>query len=515
MNSKAKILVISFVWLVAVGFICVACKYIWMPHREAVQKEVAQKEKAQKVAQTSSESHYKINVDFGLDSFSGYSILRSNEMLNELSAKKIKFNPVDDSADYPARLAKLKSGELQMGSFTVDALIKASSDPSMSDLPVSIISIIDETRGADGLVAYKQAVPNIDALNDPEMKFVLTKDSPSETLARVLIAHFGLNNLSQNNFVYVKDAEEVYKTYRSSKPEQKQVYVLWEPYISKIIENPNCHVLIDSSKFRGYIVDVIVASRDFIIKNPEVIKEFLESYFRASYTISKKEKGLLELCTEDAKLNGTPLSPVQAERLVKGIWFKNTQENFAHFGLNSDKPLQHIQDMILNITKVLLTTKAIAKDPTNSSPQALCYDKALIALSSANFHPGLENVRKDVDDLPQLSEEQWNSLIAVGTLDVPQIVFSRGSATVTEQGKATIDELVQKLKSWRSYYVTIRGDASLKGDVESNKALALQRARAVEAYCLQQGVGRTRVKAIAAEPTGNTAVIFQLGYTPY
>jgi ABC-type taurine transport system substrate-binding protein len=513
--NKSKILVISCVWLGAVGFICIAAKYILMPHREAVQKETEKKQQAEKVAKTSSTSHYKINVDFGLDSFTAYSILRSSEFKNELSAKRINLTQADDGADYATRLAKLKSGELQMAAFTIDALIKASSDPAMSDLPAVIVSILDETRGADGLVAYKQAVPNIDALNDPDMKFVLTKDSPSETLARVLISHFGLTNVNQNNFIYVKDAEEVYKTYRNSKPEQKQVYVLWEPYISKMIENPNCQVLIDSSKFRGYIVDVVVASRDFIVKNPEVVKEFLESYFRTTYKFSQKEKGFLEVCTEDARSNGVPLSPIQADRLVKGIWFKNTQENYSHFGLNNDKPLQHIQDMILNITKVLQNTNAIAKDPTNSSPQALCYDKALMELSSSNFHPGLENVRKDNEDLPTLSESQWNSLIAVGTLDVPQIVFARGSSTITDQGTATLDELMQKLKSWRSYYISIRGDASLKGDVQANKELALQRAKAVEAYLLEKGLGRTRVKAVAAEPTGTSAVVFQLGYTPY
>lgn len=510
MNSKAKVLIASCVWLFALGIIAVAVKFVMFPHLEAKKQIAVKQQEKQKLAQTSSESHYKIQLDFGYDSFSGYCVYRSPEFTNQTSAKKIKVNFVDDNANYSERFANLKSGQIQMATFTIDALIKASTE----DLPVGIVAITDETRGADGLVCYKQAVPTIDALNDAEMKFVLTKDSPSETLARVLIAHFGLTNVNQSNFIYVKDAEEVYKMYRSSRPEQKQVYVLWEPYISKIIENPNCQVLIDSSRFRGYITDVIVASRDFIVKNPDVVKDVVESYFRAEYVYAQKDKGFNELVLEDSKNIGQPLSVPQAERLVKGIWWKNTQENYAHFGLNADKPLQHIEDMILNITKVLLTTKGISSDPTNGKPNLLYYDKALIALKSSNFHPG-ESVRKDSDDLPILTENQWNTLIPVGTLDVPPIVFGRGSAFITEQSKVTLDELIQKLKSWRSYYIMIRGDASLRGDVAANKALALERAKAVEAYLLENAVGKTRVKAVATEPTGATAVIFQLGYTPY
>lgn len=511
-----KIIVASVVWITALSIIAVAIKLIWFPHVEAVKQETAKQEQKQKIEKTSSESYYNIQVDVAYDSFSGYCVYRSPEFGLQVASKKQKVNFVDDGANYKDRLAKLKSGELQMATFTIDALIKASAE--IGDIPATIVAISDETRGADGLVAYKQAVPNVDALNDPEMKFVLTKDSPSETLVRVLIAHFGLNKVNQSNFVYVENAEEVYKIYRTSKPDQKQVYVLWESYISKMIENPNTHVVVDSSRFRGYITDVIVASRDFLFKNPQAVQDFVESYFRASYSYAQKENGFVELSIEDSRKMGQPLTVPQAERLVRGIWWKNTQENFAHFGLNSDKPLQHVEDMILNITKVLLATGGIQHDPTAGQPNLLYYDKALIALKDTNFHPGFspESIRKDNDDLPVLSDKQWDSLITVGTLDVPQILFARGTSNITDQSKITLDELIQKLKSWRSYYVVVRGDASLTGDIEANKLLALDRSKAVQQYLLDNGVGKSRVRAVAVEqPTGSTSVIFQMGYTPY
>ncbi len=40
---------------------------------------------------------------------------------------------------------------------------------------------------------------------------------------------------------------------------------------------------IDSSRFTGYIVDCLVADRDFLVKNPDVARNVVECYFRALY----------------------------------------------------------------------------------------------------------------------------------------------------------------------------------------------------------------------------------------
>jgi flagellar motor protein MotB len=222
------------------------------------------------------------------------------------------------------------------------------------------------------------------------------------------------------------------------------------------------------------------------------------------------------LIAADAQKAGTPLNEKQIERLVNGIWWKNTIENYAQMGLNNDRPLQHVEDMITNITNVLVTTGAIPADPTGGSPNLLYYDKILTALRDNNFHPGgLEEIRQDSDVLPVLKDEEWAKLTPVGTLQVPTIVFARGTSGITEQSELTLNELIEKLKSWPQYYVSIHGNASLRGNLEANKLLAAERAKAVETYLLENGISKTRVKAVAVEPSGSTDVVFQLGYMPY
>jgi outer membrane protein OmpA-like peptidoglycan-associated protein len=499
--SKGKLLAVCIVWLLVFAALAAAYRILIYPrHRNRL------------LSGTGSSSHYRLTVDFALDSFSGYAILRSPEFHDQLAQKRIRMNLVDDGADYVARIEAIKSGNVQLAVFTIDALLKVSD--SLDDLPATIVAIVDETRGADAIVAYKNAVPNVDALNRADMRFVLTPDSPSETLARVVMSHFNLDRLETNPFRPVQDAEAVYRLYRTAKPETPQAFVLWEPFVSKVLENPNTHIVADSSRFRGYIVDVIVVNRDFLLKSEDFVREIIGCYFRAAYHY---RDSMVELTLEDAKLTGTPLSRKQAQNLVNGIWWKNTQENFAHFDLPGTGDLQLLEDIVDNVSRVLLTTGAIERNPIGGRAHTLFYDKILKHLQASDFHPGLaeESVRDEPVQLKDLSDEEWLRLTPLGTLDVPQLVFARGTDRLTINSRAVLDDLVQALNSFPQTYVLIRGNASTRGNTDANMRLAESRAKAAETYLINAGIDENRVRAVGVEPSGEMSVSFVLGQEPY
>ncbi len=506
--SKGKLLALTILWLLIVGVAAVTWRWIFVPARE----EAEQREREELLEGTSGQSQYQYSVDFALDQFSGYAILRSQEFQQELHDKQIRVNLIDDGADYGQRLQKLRSGEVEMAAFTIDALIKSSAE--LGEMPAVIVAIIDETRGADAMVAYKRSVPNVDAMNRPETRFVLTGNSPSETLARVVMTHFNLNRLADDPFVLTNGPEDTFNRYRKAATNTTDVYVLWEPFVSRVLENENMHVVVDSSRFRGYIVDVLVVSRDFLQKNPEAVRDFVGCYFTAAYHYRKEMTKLVET---DAQQQKQPLTAQQAEKLVEGIRWQNTQENFAHFGLLPDAGRQHIEDMIGNITRVLLRTSAIRSDPTEGRPNRLYYERILAELRQSNFHPGLasEVIESDEVKLPALSDEEWKKLREVGELDVPTLVFARGTARLTDHSYAILDDLVNTLRSWPQYYLRVRGNASRQGDLEANRQLAENRAKAAADYLVQKGVDRNRIRSEGVDPTGDTNVSFMLGEAPY
>lgn len=510
--SKKKIIVGAAVWLVVIAISMVVLRGYIFPAQEQAKKEAEAQKKEELLVNTSSDSAYKYHVPFGIDSFSGYCLLRSGDLDQELRSKEIKVEYVDDGADYVGRLQALKNGDLKMAVFTVDALIKASAE--LGSLPATIVAIVDETRGADALKAYKGQYPNVDALNNPETRFVLVPDSPSETLVRILMSRFGLNRLNNNPFIEKNSAKEVYDAYRSAKPGDNQVYVTWEPWATRFDENPNVHTVIDSSRFRGYIVDVIVVSRDFLAKDGQAVQDFIEAYFR---TVHKNRSNLYQLVIDDASKQGQPVTEEQARNLVKGVWWKNTTENYAHMGVKSSGQIQHIEDIIEQCTDVLLQTNAISSDPTSGQPNLLYYNRTLENLNAVNFHPGYapESVRDENVKLRSLTEDEWDELRPIGTLEVPQLYFARGSDILLDRSKVVLDGLKSKLDTFPHYYLRIEGQASRQGNLEANKELALKRAQAARDYLQSLGVDSNRIKALGGEPSGTTTVSFVLGEVPY
>lgn len=507
---KKKLILIAVVWFVVIGLGAMAYKWVFVPKQQEEVKKQQEEEKKAVLVQTGSDARYKYQINLALDSFSGYAVLRSEDFRSELNSRSIKLNLVDDGADYNKRLKSLQSGEVHMAAFTIDALIKSS--VNLGDMPATIISLLDETKGADAMVGSK-SIPNIDSLNDPNTKFVITPDSPSETLARVVMAYFNLDRLGADPWIKANSAKDVYEQYKGSKPTDKKVFVLWEPYVSRLTENPDYRVLVDSSKFKGYIVDVLVVNRDFLVKNEDVVKQVAESYFRANFSVRHR---MVDLVLEDSKVLGDPLKLEQAKKLVSGIQWKNTQENYAHFGLTSGTGYQHVDDMIANITTVLKKTGAISGDPTNGRPNLLYYDKIVRNMFETNFHPGFgsEEVRQE-NKLVALGDEEWKNLRPVGTLQVPRLVFARGTAKLTDASEETLSDLAKKLKTWPQYYLVVRGHCSKDGDVAANQKLATDRSNATMEWLVKAGIDKNRIKADISEPNGSTTVAFILGQVAY
>ncbi len=503
--SKGKLLAVAIVWLIILGVGVGVWRLVFAPVVEQSQAE-RQREEMQRGG---SDSLYKQRLTIALDGFSGYAVLRSREFAEDLRKQGIKVQLKDDGADYTARLAGLKRGDTDMAVFTIDALVKTSA--AAGSLPATIVAMIDDTVGADAIVAYKERLPNVDALNHPDTKFVLTPDSPSETLARVVMSRFQLDELGDQPFINATDAADVVAKYKRGKPTDRLAYVLWEPYVTQVLQNDRMHVVVDSSRFPSAIADVLVVSDDFLAKNRETVVEVVKAYFRANYKYREPTSRAI-LVKKDAAAGGAKLTDEEARRLVDGVWWKNTQENLAHMGKAGDSRLPHVEDLIASITGVLLETGAITKDPTDGNPNYLY--NAGIWDDLANFRPGTQAEKVRGTQLPALSDQQWESLVPAGTARAPRLVFARGTDRLTGRSRSLLDELAGTLGATR-YYVTVRGNASRRGNAEANKRLAQQRAKAVEDYLVGHGVDADRIRAVGVEPSGDTSVTFVLGEPPY
>ncbi|OGL95271.1 hypothetical protein A2348_03050 [Candidatus Uhrbacteria bacterium RIFOXYB12_FULL_58_10] len=465
-----------------------------------------------------SDAQYRVVATVADDDFSGYAPLRSPEVQQDLKAQGIKLDFRDDGANYAARLEALKTGEADLAVFTVDSLVKSAADAG--GFPGLIVLAIDESVGADGCVAHVDDKGQKPAtLDTPATKFYGTPDSPSEFIARVARADLQFNALAGDWFVATDGAADAFNRFRID-VNPTHLYCMWEPYLSMSLSEPAAYAVFDTSMVHEYVVDVLVARREFLAEHPDVVEAVIAAHLRATYRLGNDPKALTELLIADAKdTKAGKFSESQAGAIAKGVRFTNTLENYARFGLippAEARGLSNWEDIFRKVVRVYVETGAIRSDPFNGDYSALFHSKTTLAnLQLQGFHPvanagavpGLESGDLDairgVEELPALAEEQWTKMSVVGNARVEPISFRRAASELEMQGARDLDQLVMHLRSWSSYYITVVGHARAEGDPEANLALAKARAETAAKYITDHGVNPNRVRAVGARPSGH------------
>jgi outer membrane protein OmpA-like peptidoglycan-associated protein/ABC-type nitrate/sulfonate/bicarbonate transport system substrate-binding protein len=511
-DSATRNLFISVLWIGIIICLAVAWKFFVVPEN---QKKLAD--------ETGSEGRYRHRITFSLDSFSGYAVLRSKKFAQLLAKEECKVVIQDDKADYNQRIRALKSGASQFAVFTVDSWITAGE--RLGEYPGTILLMIDESRGADALICQAGSFNSIQDLNQSDVKLQLTPNSPSEFFARVMLSHFNLDKLS-TNWQTANGAADVYQKVINDNG-GKTAYVLWEPWISKAVRSGGAKILLDSSKLKGYILDVLVVNRRFLKENPLLVNKIVKAYFTAGWQYASQNDGLVNLVVEDGARGGEKIESTEANQVTQGILWKNTLENYAHFGIlaSSDRGgLGHIEDLIQNIMDVLIETGAVTADPLKGDYSSLYYDTILKELHGENFHPSLlsggkaETIRSGVR-LKPLSEAEWQKIVPVGEMKIPSLSFGRGGARIHLGSQRQLKKIAKNLSSWPQYYLIVRGHARNVGDPEANLLLAKSRATAVLEFLETEGISknRLRIETTSLDQRGGKqqSVSFVLGQLPY
>jgi outer membrane protein OmpA-like peptidoglycan-associated protein len=248
--------------------------------------------------------------------------------------------------------------------------------------------------------------------------------------------------------------------------------------------------------------------KTFLQKHRDQVETVARAYFEVLHDAQRS--GMTDLIKADAVIVGEKMDRDAADRVARGIWWKNTVENYAHLKLlppEETKGLEPVEEMIRKITEVLKQTQE-PDAPFRGVARAdkLVDDDILRGFYELKLFLDSEQVRGE-DTAPKLDD--WSGLQRVGSLAVPRIQFSRGKATPTTEAEPLLKALAANLnEQWPRFYLRIEGNTSGKGDPEANRLLAQARARAVKEFLVGKGVSAHRIQAIAKEPGQGSEVQF-------
>lgn len=450
---------------------------------------------------TSDAGAMKGKISIALDNWIGYFVLRSPEMKKELRRNGWNVVVEDDNADYGRRMRRLKEGEVDFATATVDSYLL---NGVGLGFPGAIIMVIDESKGGDAIVARSEKVNGLDALKGKiDLRVAFTPNSPSHHLAKAASYHFRAAELlppSGSHRIETKGSEDALQKLLAG---DADVAVLWEPDVSRALARPGVVKIIGTEDTEKLIVDILLVNRKFSKNNPELVKMFLAAYFKTLKKYQDDHELLERQVVEETGLSDAAVKP-----MLKGVkWTNLTQNCEQWFGIAP--PGGYAEDGLVgtieSTVKILISSGDFTSNPLpDGDPYRLTYsgylkDLQVVGITGFTKAPPGAMPFSDSDRpaFPPLSDGQWDNLKPVGTLKVDPVFFQQGAADLDLLGKEVIDRAVELLRHYPRFRVVVEGHTATRGDAEENRRLSQERAEAVVRYLtITHNIDPNRLKAV-------------------
>jgi NitT/TauT family transport system substrate-binding protein len=273
-------------------------------------------------------------VVLGMSGWTGFQPLKLAEL-----AGIFKKNGVDMEIRFippVQRSAALASGALNAAATTVDQHIVWTS----AGIPTVQVALIDKSNGGDGLVV-RNTINSIKELKGKEVNV----DGPGT------VQHFMLSYILEKNGMSIQD---VIRVTLGAQPAaqafvagQGDAAITYEPYLSTVRAKPDAGKILVTSKEYPVVVDVLVFKKDFIEKNPKIVKATVDSFFEALDMIKREPDKSYELMGSVVKQPGDAFA-----KSAQFIAWQGREDNKAYYA-KDHKPFVDFAVRVLKFTRVI------------------------------------------------------------------------------------------------------------------------------------------------------------------
>lgn len=433
------------------------------------------------------------------DDWLGYLVLRSVEFQRAMADHGIRAK-FDMEPDFNRRLAALRDNSAQFAAITLDSYL---TNGAANGWPGAAIFVIDDSFGGDAIIGTRE-LPNVDALNSSRVRGALVGNSPSEFLLRAETTHFRLERLRPR--IAQMRVDSVDQAFARLQRGEVDFAVLWEPQTSRALaEIRGAHRLIDTQHAQGIIIDLCLASRGVVAKEPELAETVTRAYFQALHQMMNDPHAFRQAAARD-----TNQSAEIAGTMLGGIRFATLEDNVDSW-LAQRKGAAQL-DLSFDAIARILRDHNVGVSLPSDDLLSLIY-RPLVNRVAANRRdiPAL-SARRTVDSgfYRPLTDAEWQSLghKVRGTLLEQPITFRPGSTEIPEDFQDELREAVPKLRHYPTYRILVEAYVSKSGDAEADHALSEERALAVKRFLMWEcGVADERVRS---EGKGSTEMVASL-----
>ena len=475
---------IPLVIVAAVGF------FGWTKLVKPALDDKAKAEKEEAIGKSTSVKKYGTMIKVAGDPWSGYSTFRNEPRLASALAKDdIGIEYIDDQKlyDQNERMAALAAGKIDVALTTVDAFLQHGTKHKDKNglYPGVILWSVDESNGGDAIFLSKERKSFDDVRSTDKVCF--STGTPSEHLwdfASLSFTRLG-DNLPQDNGVVAKDCWDKLKAAKV------QVAVLWQPFTAIAQKAGYPKVFATGGQADDVIVDVLVANREYVVKNQAALSKLASAYFKTIDSYVKDPKAHGTFITEDCGADCAGDASLGAA-VLEGIDFLTYEENACLWAGLCGTPSKMIDRV--KKTGRLLAAKGKLKAQDAPSPESIINDSFLrelkgqmdeqskLAAEVAGEKTQVTGPKLDVKDSQYMyaaESTKANTSADVGTLNLPNVYFTEGKADLDQNAASVVDGIGEKLRSFPALCVRVYGHTNSTGNATANKALSDRRAKAI------------------------------------
>jgi outer membrane protein OmpA-like peptidoglycan-associated protein/ABC-type nitrate/sulfonate/bicarbonate transport system substrate-binding protein len=452
---------------------------------------------------TSDAKNVKGEVTIALDSWIGYFPFQSPVFKKLMREQGYKVVIIDDEANYPLRMERLKKGEIDFAVCTIDSYLI---NGAREDFPGTIIFIIDESKGGDAMVAWKSKIDNLDKLKTTtDYRIAFTPDSPSEHLLKAIGVHFGVPQLLDKKGRWRIETVGAEQAYKELMKKNADIAVIWEPHVTESLSHPDIVKLLGTEDTEKLIIDILLVNRTYSRNNPDICRLVVEKYFE-TLTIYNNDPPLLQ----DDIVHHTKLKGDKVESMLKGVRWVGMNENTRWFGIDTTNTTYR-EELSASIDSTIKILVENGDFPANPLPNEDPYTIINSSFMENIYIAGIPSDPSDTDsanslerEFSPLTDDQWRRMKVVGTLKLRPITFRSSTAELDEMGEMQLDIIIENIKHYPNFRIMVKGHTNPRGDETANLTLSKERADAVKEYMVQYySIDPDRIRSVGvggAEP---------------
>ena len=392
---------------------------------------------------------------------------------------KVSFKIIDDWTEGTAALA---SNNVDVMLTTSDVWAKDYAQLQENGFNARAVFMVDWSRGADGVIG-RQGINSIEDLAGKTVAYA--PYTPSHFLLWNGLKSSGLSTEQRNEIftkaVHTKDGIEPATLFAQQKVDAA---VAWDPDMSDAVaKRKGSSKIYDTRVANRLIADILVVSDRFAASSPQTVSKFLEGWLEGVEFIRKQP---IRAHTLIGTIKDFNIPADLAKTMLEGVRLSDYADNKAFFGTGSGSDYNNILSMAQDMYRELRVTKRVPDVEGSVDRRYLAGMEG--KFSSASTEAPIEYKEPPKGATPIATQRR-------------SIYFETGSATMSPDSQAVVNEIGTFMRAYENTVVDIEGNSDSTGSRELNVALSKQRAETVKNYLMTKyGYPGTRLRTVGNGP---------------